>query len=80
MVHGFAIRCVCMPESGTQGIRDYMLKGTQPKVGKEGFGVKTEPQGAIIGKRSGVSVNLGPTLRRQMDQDLGIRRWRRSAA
>lgn len=66
---------------GTEGIREYMLKGTNEKVGKEGFGVKrVEPQGAIIGRRSGVSLNLGPTARRELDKLYGIRRQRPRAA
>lgn len=58
---------------GTMGLRQYVLKGSAEKVAP-GFGVDAKPQGAIIGKRSGVSVNLGPSARVELDRRLGIRR------
>lgn len=56
-----------------KGLRRYVLTGTDQKWAKR-YGATYEPQGVIIGKRSGVSVNLGPSLRRHMDQMDGIRR------
>lgn len=44
------------------GLRRYMLKGTEPLWAKH-LGVRHQPQGIVIGKRSGFSKNLGPTAR-----------------
>lgn len=56
-----------------KGLRRYVLTGTDQKWAKH-FGARYEPQGLIVGKRSGVSVNLGPSIRRAMDRARGIRR------
>jgi len=55
------------------GIMRYSRKGAN-KAAAERYGVKDLqcPQGMIIGRRSGTSVNLGPTARRATDKKLGI--------
>lgn len=58
------------------GIHRYSLKGATAAVA-EHFKVpmdKRGPQGAIIGRRSGTSRNLGSSARKAMDRALGIRR------
>jgi hypothetical protein len=56
-------------------IRAYMLKGSAVQVAKH-FGAATgcRPQGAIVGRRSGTSENLGPSARRALDAKLKIKR------
>lgn len=72
--HPCEANAVKMTTIGTpKGLRRYVLSGTDEKWAKR-YGASYEPQGVIIGKRSGVSVNLGPSLRRHMDQMDGIRR------
>lgn len=44
------------------GARRYALKGVNPAWGKH-LGVTPVSQGAVVGKRSGFSRNLGPTAR-----------------
>lgn len=68
-----AVRVQKIPED--RGVSRYLLKGTHPHVA-ERFGAKNvhAPQGLIIGKRSGVSMNIGPKARKKMDFDKGIDR------
>jgi len=55
------------------GLREYMLKGQSARtVGR--YSKSHKPQGLIIGKRSGVSQNLGPTARIRLDKALGLDR------
>jgi hypothetical protein len=35
---------------------------------------KIEPQGVIVGKRTGTSTNLGPSARRALDKKMKINR------
>lgn len=44
--------------------RRYVLKGVNP-IWASHLGVRPKPQGAIQGKRSGFSKNLGPTARKR---------------
>jgi len=56
-----------------KGLRRYVLKGTgQPWAAR--FGAAYAPQGLIIGRRSGTSINLGRSARLALDRQLGIRR------
>ena len=60
------------------GVTPYCLKGAQKHVAKR-FGAEGiyKPQGLIIGKRTGVSLNIGPKVRKEMDTENGVdRRWR----
>jgi len=57
----------------TKGLRRYGMKGVQEAWAGH-FGVIHEPQGLIIGRRSGTSANLGRTARLDLDRQLGIRR------
>ena len=60
------------------GIAGYLIKGAKPPVAKRfGAAKKQSPQGRIIGKRTGVSQNIGPGARRAMDAELRIDRVRR---
>lgn len=61
---------------GGQSRRNYLVKGTSPAHATlYGRGEQASPQGIIVGgNRTGVSRNLGPTARRKLDQELGIRR------
>lgn len=57
------------------GTISYSVKGTTPAlILFYGRGQKAEPQGIIIGRRADTTRNLGPTARRNTDQELGIRR------
>lgn len=47
-----------------QGCRGYLLKGIDP-VFADFYKVRHVPQGAVIGKRSGFSRNLGPKARQR---------------
>lgn len=55
------------------GVMKYGRKGAG-KAAAERYGAADirSPQGAIIGRRTGTSVNLGPTARRATDKRLGI--------
>lgn len=53
------------------GLRKYFLKGMDEKIGKT-YRVRTSPQGAVYGKRFGVSQNIGPSAIKA----LGIKRQR----
>lgn len=55
------------------GVMKYGRKGAGKAAAKR-YGAEDvqSPQGAIIGRRTGTSVNLGPTARRAMDKKLGI--------
>lgn len=65
-----AIEVTCPP---IKNLRRYMLEGTDRNWASR-YGATHKPQGMIIGKRCGTSVNLGPTARIALDQELGIRR------
>ncbi|WP_232629611.1 hypothetical protein [Methylobacterium sp. Leaf118] len=57
------------------GMGGYLIKGARAAVLKiYGRGQEPEPQGIIIGRRADTSRNLGPTARRRLDVELGIRR------
>ena len=54
----------------------YPLKGASVATALR-YGVRAEdikPQGIIIGKRTGTTVNIGPSARIELDSKLGIRR------
>lgn len=56
----------------------YPLKGASAATARR-YGVKPEdiaPQGIIIGKRTGTTVNIGPSARLSLDRKLGIHRPR----
>jgi hypothetical protein len=57
------------------GVARYSYKGAS-KVAAKRFGAEEicRPQGAVLGKRTGVSSNLGPTARKRMDTEKGIDR------
>lgn len=62
-----------------RGLRAYSLKGANKRTADHfGAGYKQADQGFIIGRRTGTSVNIGPTARREADKARGI--WRRRAA
>lgn len=53
----------------------YLVKGTSAALAEfYARGREAEPQGIIIGRRADTSRNLGPTARRALDRELGIRR------
>lgn len=56
-----------------KGLRRYVLTGTDKKWAAH-YGANHEPQGLIIGKRCGTSVNLGRYARMSLDRKAGIRR------
>lgn len=58
------------------GVMQYDRKGASKAAAKR-YGVKDLqcPQGMIIGRRSGTSLNLGPTARKATDKELGIIRY-----
>lgn len=61
-----------------RGARKYMLKGIQPAYARF-YGIRPVDQGAVDGKRSGVSQNLGPSIRARL-KEAGVYRpgrWRR---
>jgi hypothetical protein len=55
------------------GLRRYTLKGSN-EIWAPRYGAAHTPQGVIVGRRSGVSRNLGPTARIRLDRMLNIRR------
>jgi hypothetical protein len=61
------------PIDNHKGLRRYGMKGVQEAWAGR-FGVTHEPQGLIIGRRSGTSANLGRKSRLDLDRQLGIRR------
>jgi hypothetical protein len=56
-----------------KGLRRYLLKGIAEPWAAQ-FGAAYKPQGLIIGRRSGTSINLGRAARISLDRPLGIRR------
>lgn len=53
----------------------YLVKGASPAIVKMyGRGRAAEPQGIIYGRRADTSRNIGPTKRRALDRELGIKR------
>lgn len=53
----------------------YLAKGTSPTWAKlYARGREAVPQGIIIGRRADTSRNLGPTARRALDRELGVKR------
>ncbi len=55
------------------GVIRYGTKGASKAVaGRFGAGEIQCPQGMIIGRRTGTSLNIGPSARRAMDKKLGI--------
>jgi hypothetical protein len=63
----------CNPVWYPRGLRRYMLKGAEPQWAAH-FGAEHADQGAIVGRRSGVSRNVGPSARKAFDRLRGIRR------
>jgi hypothetical protein len=61
------------PIGNSKGLRRYGMKGVQETWAGR-FGVTHEPQGLILGRRSGTSTNLGRKARIDLDRQLGIRR------
>ena len=56
-------------------LNGYLVKGTTPALATlYGPGQEAKPQGIIYGRRADTSRNLGPTARRALDRELGIRR------
>jgi len=54
----------------------YLIKGAK-KVVANRYGVKPDrvkPQGFIIGRRTGTTINIGPSARRALDKELGVSR------
>jgi hypothetical protein len=62
-----------IPIDNEKGLRRYILKGTNQSWAAH-FGAAHAPQGLIVGRRSGTSVNLGPAARIRLDRQMGIRR------
>lgn len=62
-----------IPEHDADTVSRYCRKGAHPSYANI-YGVDAAPQGEIIGKRSGVSRNIGPKNRRKMDRERGVRR------
>ena len=59
----------------TQSVIHYISKGAQQtSLNRYGGEQKHELQGLIVGRRSNTSRNLGPTARRALDRELGVRR------
>jgi len=59
----------------TETVSNYICKGAlQTSLDRYGGEQKHKPQGVIVGRRSSTSRNLGPTARRALDRELGIRR------
>ena len=59
----------------TATVSNYITKGAQQvALDRYGGDQKHEPQGLIVGRRSSTSRNLGPTARRALDRELGIKR------
>ncbi len=57
-----------------RGLRKYGLKGANPSWADH-FGAEYEDQGVIVGgRRTGTSLNLGPSARIRLDKEQGIRR------
>lgn len=73
----FTRTALMVQEITQQGVVRYFIKGAGKGTATH-FGKKHQPQGAIYGTRSGMSRNLGPKARRQMDTTLGIKRQRYS--
>lgn len=57
----------------TRGARRYLLKGAAAGVASR-FGAYERDQGIVVGRRSGVSRNLGPMQRRAFDRAAKITR------
>lgn len=56
-------------------LNGYLVKGTSAASATlYGRGQEAKPQGIIYGRRADTSRNLGPTARRALDRELGIRR------
>jgi len=57
----------------------YMLKGIDPAYAAF-YGVRHEPQGIVRGRRSGMSRNLGPSVKRRLRErgEYRVARWPRS--
>jgi len=52
------------PAQNVPGLRKYMLKTINPKLAHF-YRVRPHPKGRVVGKRCGISKNLGPTAREQ---------------
>lgn len=48
-----------------RGARKYMLKGIDPGIARF-YGIRPQDQGAVDGKRAGVSQSLGPSIKRRL--------------
>lgn len=68
-VHAIDVRPI------TTSMGGYLIKGAKNAVVEiYGRGMEASAQGIIIGRRADTSRNLGPTARRRLDFELGIRR------
>lgn len=56
------------PAYRPRGARKYMLKGIEPGIAPF-YGIRPEDQGAVDGKRAGVSQSLGPTVKRRLREE-----------
>lgn len=56
-----------------RGVAPYLRKGAN-RFAAPRYGVShiQSPQGAIVGRRTGTSLNIGPKARRALDRDLGV--------
>lgn len=66
------------PATTPRGACKYMLKGIDPAYASF-YGIDHSPQGRVDGRRSGMSRNLGPAVKRRL-QELGeyrVARWAR---
>lgn len=59
-----------------KGLRRYVLTGTDDRWAAR-YGAQHESQGLVIGRRTGTTVNLGPSARLALDRKLGV--YRRAA-
>lgn len=56
------------PAYRPRGARKYMLKGIEPGIARF-YGIRPEDQGAVDGKRAGVSQSLGPSTKRRLREE-----------
>ena len=51
------------PVHDAVGLTRYLLKGVEPSAWSRSWGIQTQGQGVIRGKRCGTSENIGPAAR-----------------
>lgn len=59
-----------------KGLRRYVLTGTDERWAAR-YGASHESQGLVVGRRTGTTMNLGPSARIALDRKLGV--FRRAA-